>query len=207
MQKIILNIFLFFLVAFSLQLNAQNAKSDTTYKKFFIGSSFFVLSNLVPDDNAPDYYQLNFGYRLSLKDEVSLEIKTWKYAWSLGIPFGNSFEAPAEKFPGFIREYGFAFAYQHYFWRKLYASINVMNAWQSFYDNSKNKIGNGFQIFNTYRVGYHIEFFHNRFFIEPSIAVTHRPFHTEMPDSFKQLDNKWSKFFFGEPGLHFGINF
>jgi hypothetical protein len=84
---------------------------------------------------------------------------------------------------------------------------HVMSAWQSFVNNDGNKIDNGFQIFNTYRVGYHFKLFKDRIFIQPSIAVTHRPFHTDMPESFKQLDDKRSKFFFGEPGLHFGVNF
>ena len=206
MRSLLAIVLALFLVG-SLQLKAQYPKQDTTYKKFFVGSSLFVLANLIPDDNAPDFVQVNFGYRLSPKDAVSLELKTWKYAWSLGIPYGKSFEAPEEKFPGYIREYGFALAYQRFWWKGLYTGIHVMNAWQSFVGNDGNKIDKGFQIFNTYRGGYHFKLFKDRFFIEPSIAVTHRPYHTKMPVSFKQLDDKRSKFFFGEPGLHFGFNF
>ena len=40
-----------------------------------------------------------------------------------------------------------------------------------------------------------------------AIAITHRAYHTKFPDGFKQLDDKWSKFIFGEPGFHFGFNF
>lgn len=207
MQKKILTLVLALFLVNSFQLKAQYAKQDTTYKKFFVGSSLFVLYNLIPDDNAPDFAQVNFGYRLSPKDAVSLELKTWKYAYSIGIPFGKSYEAPEEKFPGYIREYGFAVAYQRFWWKGLYTGIHVMPAWQSFVNDEGNKIDNGFQIFNTYRVGYHIKLFKDRFFIQPSIAVTHRPYHTEMPEAFKQLDDKWSKFFFAEPGLHFGFNF
>ncbi|MFT5886138.1 MAG: hypothetical protein ACI9IP_002602 [Arcticibacterium sp.] len=82
-----------------------------------------------------------------------------------------------------------------------------MNAWQTFHKADGIKIDKGFQIFNTYRIGYHINFFEDKFFFEPSLAVTHRPYHTKMPDSFKQFDDQWSKFLFGEPGLHFGYNF
>lgn len=166
-----------------------------------------MLGNLVPE-NKPDFVQLNLGYRLTGTDVISLELKTWKYSWSLGIPYGDSYEAPEEKFPGYIREYGFALAYQHYWWKGLYSAIHVMSAWQSFVDTDGSKIDNGFQIFNTYRIlGYHFKLFNDRFFIEPSIAVTHRFYHTKMPDSFKQIDDRWSKLFFGEPGLHFGFNF
>lgn len=191
----------------TLQLKAQYSQQDSTYKKFFIGTSLFVLANFVPDDNAPDFVQLNFGYRLSPKDAVSIELKTWKYAWSIGIPWGKSYEAPEEKFPGYIREVGFALAYHRFLWKGLYTGIHVMPAWQTFVNDSGMEIDNGFQIFNTYRVGYHFKLFNDRFFIQPGIAITHRPFHTEMPESFKQMDDKWSKFFIGEPGLHFGFNF
>ena len=74
-------------------------------------------------------------------------------------------------------------------------------------DEDNQNIKNGYQLFMTYRLGYNMSFFKNRFFIEPSICITHRPFHTKMPEDFAQLDDKWSKFFFGEPGLHFGFNF
>lgn len=207
MQNWILVILLAVIFGNATSLEAQYAEKDTTHSKFFVGSTLFVLYNLVPDDNAPDFAQLNLGYRFTPKDALSLELKTWKYAWSLGIPYGSSKEAPEEKFPGYVREYGFAIAYQHFWWKGFYTGVHVMNAWQTFKDEENNKIDNGFQIFNTYRVGYHFRFFKDRFFLEPSIAVTHRPYHSEMPESFKQLDDKWSKFFFGEPGLHFGFNF
>ncbi|MFN8240745.1 MAG: hypothetical protein U0X39_08350 [Bacteroidales bacterium] len=195
------------LLLFSTGLKAQYERQDSTYKRLFIGSSLFMLANLVPDDNSADFVQLNFGYRLSRRDAVSLELKTWKYGWPLGIPYGASYEAPEEKFPGFIREFGFSLGYKRYIWKGLFASVDVMNSWQGFYNEQKVKIDNGFQIFNTYRAGYYIPFFKDRFFIEPSLCVTHRPFHTKMPESFKVIDDKWSKFFFGEPGLHFGFNF
>jgi len=206
MRKKVLIIAFAMMLAGSSQLKAQYAKQDSTYKKFFVGSSLFVLANFIPDNNPPDFVQLNLGYRLTGKDIVSIELKTWKYAWSLGIPW-KYYEAPEEQFPGHIREYGFALAYQRFWWKGLYTGVHVMNTWQSFVNNEGAKIDNGFQIFNTYRVGYHFKLFKDRFFIQPSIAITHRPYHTKMPDSFKQVDDRWSKFFFGEPGLHFGVNF
>lgn len=206
MRSKMLAIGFMFMLTTSSTLQAQYAQADDTYKKCFVGSTMFMLGNLIPT-NRPDFVQLNLGYRLSEKDVLSLELKTWKYAWSLGIPYGPSYEAPEEQFPGYIREFGFALVYQRYFWKGLYAGVHVMNAWQSFVDEKGQKIDRGFQLFNTYRVGYHVKLFKDRFFIEPSIAITHRAYHTPMPDSFKQLDDQWGKFFFGEPGLHFGFNF
>ncbi len=197
---------LFFFLIAHLSTQAQYTPQDSTYKKCFIGSTFFLLGNFA-STNRPDFVQLNIGYRLTGKDVVSIEAKTWKYAWPLGIPYGPSYEAPEEKFPGYIREYGFALVYQRFWWKGLYTGIHVMNAWQTFVDDQGAKVDNGFQLFNTYRVGYHLKLFRDRFFIEPSLALTHRPYHTQMPDSFKQVDDRWSKFFLGEPGLHVGVNF
>lgn len=206
MQSKIITLIFVLAMTISTKANAQYSSQDSTFKKCFVGSTFFVLGNLLPT-NKPDFVQVNLGYRLTRKDVISLELKTWKYQWPLGIPYGKSYEAPAEEFPGFIREYGFAIAYQRYIWNGLYGGIHVMNAWQSFVDEDNIAVGNGFQLFNTYRLGYHFKLFNDRFFIEPSVAITHRPFHTKMPDSFQVLDDKWRKFFFGEPGLHFGYNF
>lgn len=206
MQKKILFLAIVIMMTTHLHVKAQYSKQDSTYKKCFVGSSLFMLGNL-DSKNRPDFVQLNFGYRITGRDVISLELKTWKYGWPLGIPYGKSFEAADEKFPGYIREVGFAIAYQKFMWKGLYAGVHLMNAWQTFVNDNGNKIGNGFQIFNTYEVGYHVKLFNDRFFIQPSIAVTHRPYHSKMPDSFKQIDDRWSKFFFGEPGLNFGYNF
>lgn len=195
-----------FVLTVSTKPIAQHAYTDSSYKKLFIGSTVFLLGNL-SSTNKPDFVQFNIGYRLSTNDVISLELKTWKYAWSLGIPYGKSFEAPEEQFPGYIREFGYALVYQRFWWKGLYTGVHVMSAWQHFIDESGSKIDNGFQIFNTYRLGYHFRIAKSRFFIEPSIAITHRPYHTEMPDSFKQLNDKWPNYFIGEPGLHFGYNF
>lgn len=207
MPKIALWTALVFVLAGSLQVNAQYAEEDSTYKRWFIGSTVFLLGNLA-STNPPNFAQLNFGYRVTGKDVIILEPKTWKYAWPNGIhPFLNkSYGKPEEKFPGYTREYGISVAYQRFLWDGLYAELNVMPTIQSFVDDKGKKIDNGFQMFNTYRIGYHIKLFKDRFFIQPSIAITHRAYHTELPNGFKKLDDKWSKFVFGEPGFHFGFN-
>lgn len=186
----------------------QKVAQDSTYNKYFIGSSFFILANFIPDDpNPPDFIQLNFGYRITPKDVISLEAKTWRYAWPLGIPYGKSLEAPEEKYPGYIRDFGIGLVYQRFLWKGIYASIDAMNTLQRYVNEDNIKIQNGYQLFMTYRLGYHLEFLKNRFFIEPSVAMTHWPVRTHVPESFATLDNKWPNYFLFEPGLHFGINF
>lgn len=195
------------IVTGSTQVKAQYAKHDSTYRKFFAGSTLFMLANLIPDNNKPGMVYLNLGYRITGKDAVSVELKTWKYAWPIGIPYGKSYEAEGEGFPGYIREYGVSLNYQRFFWHGLFAQVDIMPAFQVFKNTDGKKIDNGFQIFNTYSIGYHIKLFRDRFFIEPSIAITHRPYQSKMPDSFKQVDDRWPRFFYGQPGLHFGFKF
>ncbi len=195
------------LMASPLQASAQYASQDSTYKRYFVGSTLFMLANLVPDNNKPEMVYLNLGYRITRKDVVSLELKTWKYAWPIGIPYGKKFEAEGEGFPGFIREHGISLNYQRFFRERLFAQVDVMPAFQTYVNDNGVKIDNGFQVFNTYSVGYHVKLFKDKFFFQPSIAITHRPYQSRMPDSFKQVDDRWSRFFYGQPGLHFGFNF
>ena len=207
MQKKILFIGFVLMMTSTLQLKAQYAKTDSSYKRCFVGSTLFLLGNL-DRVNPPGFAQLNLGYRITGKDVISLELITWKHAWPLGInPFYNkAYGTSIEKFPGFIREYGIGIVYQRYFYKGLYASVHVTPMWQTFKNKNGDKVGNGFIIFNTYRIGYHIKLFKDRFFIEPSLGIAGRPYHTKMPDGFKEKDDKWPKWT-PEPGLHFGYNF
>lgn len=157
--------------------------------------------------NKPDFVQLNLGYRITPKNIVALEFITWKYAWSLGTPYGDSFEAPGEKFPGYVLSYGVGLVYQRFLWKGAYAAVEALNNKQRHFDKNNKKIANGYQLFMTYRIGYQVKLFNNRFFIEPSVAVTHRPIDTNIPNAFAVLDKKWSKFFFPEPGLHLDLIF
>jgi len=89
MQKKILWIGLALVLVSSLQVNAQYAKTDSTYKRWFVGSTLFLLGNF-DQVNPPGFAQLNLGYRITGKDVISLELITWKHAWPLGInPFYN----------------------------------------------------------------------------------------------------------------------
>jgi hypothetical protein len=207
MQKSKMMLVFALLSAFSLNLQAQYAKTDSTYKKHFIGSTLFLLGNF-SKVNPPGFAQLNLGYRITGKDVVSLELITWKHSWPLGInPFYNDkYGIPETKFPGNIREYGIGVAYQRYLWKGLYLAAHTMPMRQIFRNEDGDKVGKGFIIFNTYRVGYHIKLFKDRFFIEPSLGVAGRPYQSNMPDGFKEQDDKWPRWT-PEPGLHFGFNF
>jgi hypothetical protein len=207
MQKNIILMGLVIVLTCSTHVQAQYAKTDSTYRRWFAGSTLFVLGNFATT-NSPNFAQLNVGYRLTGKDVVSVEAITWKYAWPLGLnPIAHKeYGKQEEKFPGHIREFGLALVYQRYLWKGLYTSIHTMPTLQRFVDEDGNKVDNGFQLFNTIRVGYHVKLFKDRAFIEPSVGIAYRPYQTQMPDGFRQKDDQWPKHTV-EPGLHFGVKF
>lgn len=209
MQKKVTFLSLAFVVASTFQLKSQHDKSDSTYKRCFVGTSLFVLLGNFDTRNPPNFIQLDFGYRITNKDIIRLSPKTWRYAWPNGIhPFLNeAYYQPEEKFPGYVREYGITASYQRFVWKGWYAQLDIMPTWQIFVNDAGKKVENGFQLFNSYRIGYHIKLFKDKFFFQPSICMTHRAYHTTLPNGFKQKDDKWSKFVFPEPGLNIGFNF
>ena len=186
----------------------QKTEPDSMYRKFHVGSSAFMLLNFNTNDpDAAEFVQLNLGYRITARNVVSIEAATWKYAWPLGIPYGKSKTALDEKYPGFVRTFGIAFVYQHFWWKGAYTSIHALNALKRYMDEDNKRIQNGYQLFMTYRLGYHFQLFKSRFFIEPSLAITHWPINTNVPEAFAILEKKWPNYFLLEPGLHFGMRF
>jgi len=176
--------------------------------RHFIGSSAFVLVNAIPNQvNAPDFFQLNYGYWLTERDVISIEAITWKYKFPLGIPKGSSsYEAKGEDYPGYIRGTGIGVAYQRYLWEDLYVQVHALNLIQKYVNEKTDKDQYGYQLFCTFRVGYHIRFFDDKWFLEPSLATTYWPINTNIPEAFKSVEKKWNNYAF-EPGLHFGFKF
>ena len=194
-----------FLISVSSAFCQVETEEDNNYKKHFIGSTFFLLANLAP--NPPNYYQLNYGYRITRKDVISIEAVTWEYKGPVGKPYGPDFDNEQSNFPGYVKAYGIGLAYKRFVWKGAYSAIHSTALHQNYLDVSDKKIQSGFQLFNTLRFGYHFKLFKNRMFIEPSLAFTYWPINTNLPDSFQIEESKWPNYFLFEPGLHFGINF
>lgn len=197
--------FFFLVIILFVSISAKSQDIDDTDKKCFVGSTVFMLANLVDDPEPPNYYQLNFGYRITPKDVVSLELITWNYYEPLGVPYGK--KKTAANFPGKVEAFGAGLAYKRFLWKSAYVQVHSTALKQNYLDEEKEKIQSGFQLFNTVRVGWQFRFFNNRVFLEPSIACTFWPVNTNLPESFQVEEDLFPKYFLGEPGLHFGINF
>ena len=190
-------------VLFFLSLFSGQATANVEPSRFFIGTSAFMLSHLDRSDEPPLFYQLNLGYQLTAKDVLSLELISWRYYAPLGSAWSSKED---KKYPGYASAKGAGLAYQRFLWRGLYTALH--GAWfnQEYYNISKVKVGEGHQLFLTFRVGYRLSFFSKRFFVEPSFALTHWPVNTGLPRDFEEKEEKWGKFI-EEPGLHIGFVF
>lgn len=186
----------------SLQVNAQEENAS---KKWFVGSTLLLLGNL-DDTNNPEYIQLNAGYRISPKDIVQFRFKRSIYAWPLGIPFGPDFDAPGLNYPGHARILAPQLGYQRFWWKGVYTSLYVLNAFEKYVDVNKKKIGNGFTLYTDFYLGYQFTFFKDRFFFEPAIGISFWPIRTGLPDTFRAVEEKWNNYFI-QPGLDFGFKF
>lgn len=206
MQKKILWITLAFVLAGSLQVRAQYAKQDSTYKKWFVGSTLLLFGNLDKTNN-PEYIQLNAGYRITPQDVVQVRFKRSVYAWPIGLPFGSpSFDKPGENYPGHARILAPQIGYQRFWWKGIYTSVYVLNAFEKYMDENNKKIGNGFTLYTDFYLGYQFKFFKDRFFFEPAIGISYWPIRSNVPESFKTVEKKWPNYFI-QPGLDFGFKF
>ena len=204
LKKILCFAFILFMVS-TLQLKAQHAKQDSTYKRWFVGSSFLMLGNF-DRKNSPEYVQLNVGYRITPKDVISFEFKRSIYGFPIGLPFGPSFDKPGENYSGHARILAPTLGYQRFWWKGVYTSLHALNAFEKYLDEDNKKIGNGYTLYLNFHLGYQFKFFKNRFFFEPAIGCSYWPLRTNVPASFKKVEKKWPNYFV-QPGLHFGFNF
>lgn len=200
-----INLLAFFFLLINIT-NGQGLKNYDFEKKHYVGTQAFMILTPILDPS-PKYYQLNYGFRFTKKDELSIEAITWAYQAPLGIPYGKSQQDANEKFPGEVRAFGIGLAYKRLLWKGIYAQIHSTALHQNYNDVDGNTIQSGFQLFNVIRTGYHFKLFKDRLFIAPSIAVTSWPINTNLPESFQQQEDKWANFFLFEPGLHIGLNF
>ena len=186
-------------------LTVQAGTQGSTNKRHFIGSSLFILANFSSD--SPSFYQLDYGTKLTQKDAIIIHAITWKYHAPLGIPYGSSYEDSDESYPGSVKAYGVGVGYQRFLWKNFYSTVHATPFYQRFVTAENKKIQEGFQLFLQLRLGYHMEFFNNQFYLEPSVAFNYWPINTNFPASFAKIESKWPNYFLFEPGLNFGMNF
>ena len=176
----------------------QTENKDADFKRHSAGSSIFLLGNI---GDSVRFIQLNYGYRLSQKDNIIAEAITWTYYEPLGT-YGSS----EEFYPGKVTAYGIGLGYQRFWWKNLFTTVEPTLFLQQFYDSDNAKIQKGFQLYLQFIAGYRFEFFKKRFFIEPALALKYWPVTTNIPSSFAVIENGAPNYKF-EPALNFGFRF
>lgn len=180
----------FLWMAFIIVTHAESKAEDYSFRKYLIGSTMFMLENLLVK-NRPYFIQISYGYNITEEDVIPIEIKN---AWQPAIPYGKSLPASAEKPTRYTKEAGIAFAYQRFLWKRHYAGIHIMNARQTSINDNGRKIDSNIKISNT---DYPVKRFLDRFLLRLFISVVNRCHQIKIPGSFKHLDDRWTKIFFG----------
>lgn len=204
-------IVLFSTMAFS-QNNTQtekgSVKGTVPYHKFSVNTTFGTLTNFESEETNLQHYEFHFGYKITPKDKIGIKIATWKLFEPMGIPMWDPlFRKESEWYPGKLREIGIGVTYQRLLWKGLFAAAEIFPLYKTYLDEEKKEIGNGFKLYTTWHLGYHIPLFKNRFFIEPQVHCNYWPIDTKTPQSFKGKDDKWNNYFLFEPNLYIGFKF
>lgn len=132
---------------------------------------------------------------------ILVEAVTWKYNEPL-----STYDNSEREYPGKVRAYGLGIGYQRFHWKNLFTTVQATSFMQKFYDEEGGKIQKGYQLYLQCILGYRIEFFNNRMFIEPAYAIKYWPVNTNFPAAFSEIERGKPKHIF-EPSLNFGFRF
>ncbi|HEX8376347.1 MAG TPA: hypothetical protein VF602_00925 [Pedobacter sp.] len=176
--------------------------------KFSINTTWLSFANFGDEKTNTQHYELHFRYKLSQKDKIGIKVATWKLFAPMGIPLWDPlFLKESEFYAGRLKEDGIGLTYQRMVWKGLFATLEVLPQLKTYLDENDKKIGNGFKLYTSYHLGYHVPLIKNRMFIEPQIQGQYWPIDTNAPESFKAKDRKWKNYFLFEPNLYIGIKF
>lgn len=190
----------------------QTAKGSTMDKvpdyKFSVSTTWLSFTNFGKEKTNTHHYELHFMYNLTSKDRIGIKLATWKLFATMGMPIQEQLKKDEINFyPGRLRETGLGITYQRMLWKGLFTTVEILPQFKTYLDIENNKISNGFKLYTSYHLGYHIPLFKGRMYIEPQIHCNYWPVDTKTPQSFKDFDKKWNNYILFEPNLYIGVNF
>lgn len=184
------------------------SKEAAPYHKFSFGTTYYTFMNFGEEKTNTHHYEFHLGYKLTPKDKIGIKVATWKMFAPMGMPMQEQLKFDENNFyPGRLRESGIGVTYQRMIWKGLFATIELLPQVKTYLDENEKKIGNGFKLYTSYHLGYHISLFKDRVFLEPQIHCQYWPIDTNIPQSFREKERKWNNYFLFEPNLYIGINF
>jgi hypothetical protein len=176
--------------------------------KFSLNTTWLSFANFGEEKTNTHHYEFHFKYNISSKAKIGIKFATWKLFATMGMPMREQLKFEENNFyPGRLRETGLGITYQRMLWKGLFTTVEILPQSKTYLDKNNKKIGNGFKLYTSYHLGYHIPLFKNRMYIEPQIHCQYWPIDTKTPQSFKEIDDKWNKYFLFEPNLYIGVKF
>lgn len=214
MKKLLIISLTFCVMTVFAQREKNTLVKDNINNKYRISFPAIILGNIGKGGERTNTQHIEFHIKRELdsKNIVGVKFATWRLFQPMGIQWWDGLldkiDSKSEFYPGYVRETGIGISYQRMLWKGLFASIEVLPQYKTYLDENNTKIANGFKLYTSYHVGYHIAFGKKkRFFIEPQIHCQNWMFDTNTPAEFKQLDNQWKSYFLFEPNLYVGIKF
>jgi len=191
------------------QNQTKQSSEISTERKLSVSTTYLTFMNFGEEKTNTHHYEFHVGYKLTPKDKIGIKVATWKMFAPMGMPIPEQLKFDEANFyPGRLRETGFGVTYQRLLWKGLFATVEVLPQLKTYLDENEKKIGNGFKLYTSYHLGYHISFFRNRVCVEPQIHCNYWPIDTNTPQSFKEEDSKWkNNYILFEPNLYIGVNF
>ncbi|MDC6388458.1 hypothetical protein PP182_07180 [Maribacter sp. PR1] len=196
------------------QGNKESILSNDSDYRYRVSFPAIILANIGDGGERTNtqHIELHVKRELDSKNIIGVKFATWRLFQPMGIQWWDGLldkiDSESEFYPGYLRETGIGISYQHMLWKGLFATVEVLPQYKTYLDLNNEKIANGFKLYTSYHLGYHIAFGKKkRIFIEPQVHFQNWMIDTNTPDAFKQLDNRWKSYFLFEPNLYVGIKF
>jgi hypothetical protein len=185
----------------------KSVKDTVPDYRFSVSTTYFTFINSLP--NSVSMYEFHFGYKITSKDRIEIKLATWRLFEPMGIPIWDPLlMKESEFYPGKIRESGIGIAYQRFLWKGLFASIEILPLLKKYTDDNGKKIDNGFKLYTSYHIGYHIPLFKDRVYLEPQIHCNYWPIDSKGPQGFEEKEYVWkNNYVLFEPNIFIGVNF
>lgn len=213
------NLLVIILSLFAFNAFAQNSSLEN--KEVEVKHKWRVsIPYLVPDEIIFGYgkrtsiqmVELHVKRNLDDKNIIGVKFATWRLFQPMGITWWDGvvdkIESGTEYYDGYLRETGIGVSYQRMLWKGLFASVEVLPQIQTYTDLDGNKIKNGFKVYNSFHLGYHVAFGKKkRLFVEPQVHINQWMFDNNSPAGFKEFDDKYGNVFWFEPNIYLGFKF
>lgn len=214
MKNLLILLLTFCTLGASAQNKLSSAKEAPVSDKYRISIPGIILPQLITDSwderKHTQHIEIHVKRNLDNKNIVGIKFASWRLFQPMGILYWDGLfdklDTGSEFYPGHVRHTGIGLSYQRMLWKGLFATVEVLPQFQRYLDLEGDKVGDGFQLYNSYHIGYHIAFGKKkRFFIEPQVHFQHWMFGDEAPEGFRELDDKWRKIFLFEPNIYLGV--